>query len=243
MLVKMSIPYDSEKGALLSRDIVGFINYFSKVESVDLASKRGSFGAMQAYFGNRYREDPGFLEVKYGNFDAGLITGRDWKRLGKGIRKTGLLRNASTIALPPTGRSGLVIDASTGVEPLFSLVDYSGDINKTLIEDLAKVGVFSEKVVSKIYETGRLSGIEYIPENLKSIYKTALEIRPEGHLAMVEKIQEAVDESISKTINVPFGSTSEDIARIYLNAYKGGLKGITIFRTGSRSIQPRKLAQ
>lgn len=243
MLVKMGVPYDSEKGALLARDVVGFINYFSKVESVDLAKQRGSFGAMQSYLGNRYREDPGFLETKYGNLDTETIIGQDWMRLGEGIRKTRLLRNASTIALPPTGRSGLVIDASTGVEPLFSLVDYSGDVNKTLISDLKKAGVYSESLVAQISQTGRLSEIDEIPQAMKFIYKTALEIRPGGHLTMVERTQEAVDESISKTINVPFDSSSEDIARTYLDAYARGLKGITIFRTGSRSIQPRRLAQ
>jgi len=243
MLVKLRIPYDSEQGALLSREIVGFINYFSKIESVELAKQRGSFGAMQAYIGNRYREHPGFLEAKYGNLSTKIITSRDWMQLGENIRKSGQLRNASTVALPPTGRSGLVIDASTGVEPLFSLVDYSGEINKMLIDNLKEKGVYSGQMASQISQTGRISEVNRIPENIKSIYKTALEIKPEGHLTMVEKIQETVDESISKTINVPSNSTSEDVARIYLDAYARGLKGITIFRTGSRFVQPRKLAQ
>lgn len=242
LFVKIGIPYDSEKGAKLAREVVGFINYFSKVESVEMAQKRGSFGAMQFVIGNRYREIPGFLETKYGNLDTSVVTGEDWTRLGERIRKTGLLRNASTVALPPTGRSGLVIDASTGVEPLFSLVDYSGNVNPALVKHLKRNGYFSEQVLAQILRTGQLSHVDGIPESIKSIYKTALEIQPEGHLSMVARIQEAVDESISKTINVPSETSSDEIRAIYMDAYQKGLKGITIFRTGSRLVQPRSLA-
>jgi len=215
----------------------------SKVASSDLARERGSFLAMQMTAGNRYLETPSYLEEKYGDLDGQYITSAMWRQLGRKIRTTRHLRNATTIALPPTGRSGLVIDASTGVEPHFSLINYDGSINRSLMTDLSERNLASEEIVRAITKTGRVGDITAIPDDLKAVYKTALEISPHQHLLMVGAIQAAVDDAISKTINVPENYTPEYIAQIYMEAYGLNLKGITIFRTNSRKIQPRKLAQ
>lgn len=242
MFIEMGIPYDSDQAKQTALDIVTFINYVSKLESYELAKTRGSFEAMSLPIGNRYNDEPGFLEQKYGRLETLHVTPDMWQRLGKLIRGTGLLRNASTIALPPTGRSGLVIDASTGIEPVFTLVDNNGVVSPLLYRNLKARGLLNQEVLDQINRTGRIGHIQSIPLTLRNMYATALEIAPEGHLEMGAKIQHAVDESISKTINIPESSTPMDIVDIYMNAYKKGLKGITVFRANSKTYQPRKLA-
>lgn len=242
MFIEMGIPYDSDEARQTALDIVAFINYVSKLESHELAKTRGSFGAMTLAVGNRYNDEPGFLEQKYGNLGTSQVTPDMWQSLGKFIRETGLLRNASTIALPPTGRSGLVIDASTGIEPAFTLVDNNGEINPLLYFSLKERGLLNQEVLDQINRSGRIGHIQSIPLALRNMYATALEIAPAGHLEMGAVIQHAVDESISKTINIPESSTPMDIVDIYMNAYKKGLKGITVFRANSKTYQPRKLA-
>jgi ribonucleoside-diphosphate reductase alpha chain len=243
LFLKLQIPYDSSEARRLSSDLIAFVNYFSKVESHELAKTRGSFGAMDLVVGNRYRNNPGFIEDKYGQLSTTYVTSEMWQELGATIRQLRFLRNASTIALPPTGRSGLVIDASTGVEPVFSLINYDGSINQTLLEVLEENGLSNIALIEEIKQTGKIGHLTQIPENIRKIFQTALEITPDGHLAMVSGIQETVDESIAKTINMPNHSTPEDVMDIYLRAYNSGLKGITIYRTGSRTVQPRKLAK
>src|SRR3989344_4787633 len=103
MFIDMGIPYDGDQARQTALDIVAFINYVSKLESHELAKTRGSFEAMTLSIGSRYNDEPGFLEQKYGRLETLHVTPDMWQRLGKLIRETGLLRNASTIALPPTG--------------------------------------------------------------------------------------------------------------------------------------------
>lgn len=243
LLVKLKIPYASREGRELARNIVAFVNYYSKIESFELAKKRGSFGAMRLPAGCRYNELPGFIETKYGNLETPEISGKDWISLGEKIRETKLLRNASTTALPPTGRSALVIDATPGIEPLFPLNDYGGVVNRNLMDDLRARRLDTPETLRAIARSGKIGDILGIDSDVKSIYSTALEIAPEDHLKMVHVLQRAVDESISKTVNIPEATTPEEIMKTYLAAYDLGLKGITVFRTGSRTIQPRELAK
>lgn len=249
MLVKLKVPYDTEKGRNIIRDITAYINYESKIASHKLAYKRGSFGAMNLK-GNKYLEKSGFIENKYGKIETSLISKMMWIELGKKLRKTKMLRNASTIALPPTGRSGLVIDASTGIEPHFSLIDYGGDIYPSLLEDLKilynRKRITEEqfsKALETIKKTGQISQIDYLPSELKSIYKTALDIDSADHLLMIAAIQPVIDEAVSKTVNMSANASTEDIMNTYIQSYELGLKGITIYREGIAKNQPRKLSK
>jgi len=243
LLLIRGIPYDSQEAYETIRDLVAFINYISKLESHELAKIRGSFGAMYSIIGNRYLEDVGFIKRKYGQLETKYVSSRDFLALDQLIKETRLLRNASTTALPPTGRSALVIDASTGIEPLFSLLERDGSINPILRNVLSNQGLLTYVIVDEIQRTGTVKHISQIPENIRRVFRTALEIRPEDHIAMVAEVQRAVDESISKTINLPESATVKDVLRLFLIAYRSGLKGITVYRSGSRRIQPKSLTK
>ena len=239
MLIEMEIPYDSDKSRNLCRDILAFINYQTKLASIDLAKKRGSFGAMNMKNGCRYNENPGFIEQKYGQLKTNTVSVNQWNELGSFIRETRLLRNCSTIALPPTGRSGMVINASASIEPLFSLSPNT-IINHSVKKQLQKTFNYTIENSSLIENEGTCQNTN-LPFHIKEYLKTATEISSEGHLKMISAIQPCIDESISKTINLFNSATVSDIKNIYIQAYNSGLKGITIYRDGSLQFQPKKI--
>ncbi len=88
---------------------------------------------------------------------------------------------------------------------------------------------------------GNLRGIEGVPEELRTLFVTALEIPPDRHLEIQAACQQHVDNSVSKTINLPPEATPEEIGGIYRRAWQLGLKGITVFRYGSRETQVLEL--
>ncbi len=235
-LIRLGIPYASDDGREFARDVVAFINYHSKIASHALAKKRGSFGAMSALFGCKYTEEPDFLSAKYGNINTQWVSGSEWKKLGLLIKSSKLLRNSSTIALPPTGRSALVINASTGVEPIFSLIHPDKISLLPVVREVLNIDDSQERAIIK---SGKLN--DSYDETMKILLKTNAEINPTDHLLMVAVLQQVVDESISKTINLPQDATVELTQHIYAQAYFLNLKGITMYRDGSSRFQPRKL--
>ncbi len=240
MLINLGIPYSSNEARELTRDIISFVNYRTKLASVELAKTRGSFGAMMMNEGCRYNLYPGFIEQKYGELETRTVSSSQWIELGNIIRESKLLRNCSTTALPPTGRSGLVIDASTGIEPLFSLSN--GDqLHHSVRTYFEKEGLLDSDSLSMVKVRGSCQETN-LPEEVKDCLKTAVEISSFDHLEMISSIQPCIDESVSKTINLPFYSTPSDIEDIYLRAYKSGLKGITVYRDGTIKSQPKKLS-
>jgi len=235
-LIRLGMPYASDRAREYARDIVAFINYHSKVASHALAKERGSFDAMKAQFGCRYTESPDFLTLKYGSTETRWVSGKAWRELGESIRSSKLLRNSSTIALPPTGRSALVIDASTGVEPIFVLVGSDGAILPVVKEAIGRMTQDQEQAI--------LHGREidsFFNSQTRELLRTSTEICANDHLLMVAALQPVVDESISKTINLPQGATVAEVERIYMQAYSLNLKGMTMYRDGTSRFQPRKL--
>ncbi len=234
MLMALNIPYDSDQARNLLQDILNFISYHSKEASFELAKTRGSFTAI----GDSKFMDESFIMNKYGSLKTPHVSREQWQSLAKKIKETKLLRNATTSALPPTGRSAMVIGASTGIEPVFSLNSSDG-IHPLLYTFLKKYSLHENTaIVDEINKTG------YAPQTIKAMnpsFVTATEIAPKDHLAMVIAAQKAIDESISKTINLPEQTTPEQIEEIYKNAYAQGLKGMSVFRNNSRSFQPKKL--
>lgn len=222
MLFSLELPYDSKEALLLAEDLMSFINYTSKLASVALAEKREPF---LAFNDSETRKD--LIIGRYLRLNSNTVKDRDWKNLEERIYSSGI-RNVSTTAIPPTGKSALIIGASPSIEPLFRL---SPDNVRNYI---------SESSLKAIEKTGSCQKTD-VPEKIKNIYKTCLELSPEAHLRMVAAFQKYTDESIAKTVNLPNNATPEDIMRTYLLAHDLGLKGITVFRDGCKK-QPIKLS-
>ncbi|WP_232519911.1 hypothetical protein [Actinosynnema pretiosum] len=120
LLLAAGLPYDSPEARRLAADVLTWVNYHSKLASVELAERRGPCPAVR---GGRSRyADPAFLG-RFATAGVRTVAPARWTALARRIAGDGILRNASTIALPPTGRSAPVVGASTGVEPLFRLTD------------------------------------------------------------------------------------------------------------------------
>lgn len=169
------------------------------------------------------------------------MTRGDWAALADDIATTGLLRNSSTIAVPPTGRSAPVVHASTGIEPLFRLSDdLPGHQRADVVAALTAAG--RTDVLGFVATHGRLPADPTLPERLRGVLATATQISPSGHLAMAAAVQACVDEAVSKTVNLPGTASPTDVYDTYATAFELGCKGITVYVDGSRSVQPQALA-
>lgn len=219
MITMLGLSYDSAKAREVVADVLAFINFISKLKSRELAEQRGSCLAMHHTLGNKYFDEISILTELYADKKSSTVSSQDWTNLGREIKKDKRLRNIVTIALPPTGRSALVVDASTGVEPFFS---------RELIN--SSVRQIQDKVADNMKQTEL---IQYLA--------VAKDIHPLGHLAMVAALQDFTDEAVSKTINMPSNTTQREVREVYIEAYKKGLSGVTIYVDQSHISQPVKL--
>ncbi len=150
------------------------------------------------------------------------------------------VRNATTTTIAPTGTLSIIAGCSSGIEPLFAIA-YKRlildtefyEINDYFFKIAKERGFYSEELKEKVMVKGYLRGIKEVPKEIKRLFKTAHEIPPEDHIEMQTSFQEFTDNAVSKTINMPYRSKKEDVAKAFLLAYEKGCKGITIFRYGT----------
>lgn len=242
-LIQSNIAYDSTQGTKFAREILSFINYTSKIESVKLAKERGSCLSMMDKNENLYYKD--FLSKKYASEGTSTVSGNQWQALSDEIKNTGLLRNILTTALPPTGRASIILGVTTSIEPMFSILADSGELNKSIEKLLLSLKLSdTESIISNAVSFGSFQNELRIPEDIKGVLKTAKEINVKGHLSMVGAlagIHGVIDEAASKTVNLPSSATIDDIEKTYLLAHEMGLKNVALYRDQSKIHQPKKL--
>lgn len=244
MLMKIGISYASEQGTKLASQIIEFIDYESKCESIELSKERGRF----ANFKGSIYDSEHYLYNKYKDKSAGKISDEQWKELDNKIKKFGI-RNATTTCIAPTGTISMIAGASGGIEPLFGLVfsrlilDNTEmlEINPIFKNYMIKHNLYSEELMKKIAINGSIAHINNIPENVKKIFVTAHDITPYWHVKMQAAFQLHTDNAVSKTVNFVESATRDDIKETYILAYKSHLKGITVYRNNSRTFQPMNL--
>jgi len=155
------------------------------------------------------------------------------------------MRNAATTTIAPTGTISLIAGVSSGIEPVFSIVQTRHVLNGDSLHEVhplflkvAKAEKFFHKtLIQKIADAGGLAAVDEIPKPIKALYKTSLDISPEWHVKIQAAFQKHTDNAVSKTVNLPTDATEADVAAVYLSAYKLGCKGVTIYRYGSRAKQ------
>jgi len=214
MLIQMDVSYDSVKALEIADKVMTFINDTAHKASAELGEEKGGF---PAYKGSIYDRPGGPV-----------------------------MRNASCTTIAPTGTLSLIAGCSNGIEPLFALVYVRRimegrrllEINPYFISAAKELRFYTDGLIEKLARGARLSDIEEVPKAIKRLFVTAPEIAPQWHVRMQAAFQRHVDNAVSKTVNLPRMATREDVARIYMLAYEQGLKGITIYRDGSRRKQP-----
>lgn len=233
----LGIPYSSEEGFRFIMKVSEYLTYYAMLESVERAKTRGVF---PKYYQTSYPD--GELPVE-GYYHRELWT-LDWNYLVELIKRYGI-RNVEVTSIAPTGSISMLVDVSSGIEPQYALVYekrvtagvyYYVDIE--LERQLRERGLYKEEILKKISENGgSLLGIPEIPDDIKRVFLTALDIPWWDHVRAQAVAQLWITTSISKTINMPSWVTPEDVLSAYLFAYKAGCKGITIYREGSKSAQ------
>ncbi|HEY5595847.1 MAG TPA: adenosylcobalamin-dependent ribonucleoside-diphosphate reductase [Candidatus Bipolaricaulota bacterium] len=212
MLIKLGYKYDSEEALEFADRTFERIKNQIHLASTQLAQEKGPFDAFDA---EKHLQSP-FIQ----RLDA---------KVKNRIKKHGI-RNAALITVPPVGSGSVLAGTSSGVEPIFSLsyVRRSKSLSK------GEFRVF-HPLVQEYLDYRAEQGQPLDDESqLPDLFVTAHQIKPDMRVRMQAVIQKHVDHAISSTINLPRQTTAEEIKQIYMDAWKQGLKGITVYREGSR---------
>ncbi len=213
MLYKLGVSYNSEQAIETAREVMAFIKKTADGKSAELAEKRGSFPM----------------------FDNSVYPARGVKRM----------RNATVTTIAPTGTISIIAGTSSGIEPVFAISyirnvmdnDKLLEVHPYFEEKAKQMGFYSKELMERIAKSATLKDIEEIPLEIKDVFVTAHDITPEYHIRMQSAFQEYTDNAVSKTVNFPKFATRQDVKDAYDLAYELGLKGVTIYRDGSRQNQ------
>ncbi len=218
ILIKLEIPYDSEKAITLAKKIMKFIALESKTASAEIAKIRGVF--------------PNFKDSIYDKPESARVR----NATTNSIAPTGtiaIIAGCSSSIEPYFALAYRRMSYIGKTEEAVELIEVN-----PLFEEVAKnESFYSEELMKKVVEKGTVKGIEEVPEKWQKIFVTAHDIAPEWHIKTQAAFQQYVDLAVSKTINFPYQATVEDVEKSYLLAYRLNCKGITIFRSESRQLQ------
>jgi ribonucleoside-diphosphate reductase alpha chain len=266
LLMRMGYPYDSDIGRGIASIITAMMTGQAYITSNRLAMTLGNFEALRDNLSSmtvviRDHKNAVMDNIVYPFKDKNL----EWAYFAKEIKEIEEIwielnqlsnfRNSQVTLLAPTGTTGLVMDCDTnGIEPEFSLVKYKsmagGGVIKTIskcAEDAIK-GMYDASVAKTFIDNmknGEDLAAYIIKEEQWRVFDTALPnnssgrcISPKGHIEMMMAVQPFLSGAISKTVNIPCDYTPEQIEQIYMQAWEGGLKGVTVYRDGCKAFQP-----
>lgn len=207
-LIKMSLRYGSEEARKFTRDIMRFIFRQAVYASSNLAEERGNF--------------PGYNKAVW---DSEIIGHAFTDKEIYEFKKKDKLRNCSLLSIAPTGSIGTMLNISTGCEPFFML-SY-----KRRTESLNGESTYYDVEVPVVTQYKEATGSNELPD----FFVTSANISWLDRVKMQGTMQEYCDTAISSTVNLPKGTTPDVIKGIYLEAWKYGCKGITVYVDGSRN--------
>ena len=258
LLMAMGKGYDTDGGRSTAAAITSIMTAASYRRSAELA---GIVGPYNGYARNAEAHKKVMRKHRAANesalvvpADEGLhaVATREWEQVVS-IGEANGYRNAQASVLAPTGTIGFMMDCdTTGVEPDFSLVKFKklvggGSmqiVNQTIPRALAKLGYDDEqarRIVDFISENGHVIGAPGLAREHYEVFDTAMgqrAIAPMGHVRMMAAVQPFLSGAISKTVNLPESATVEDIADVYRQGWKLGLKALAVYRDNCKVGQP-----
>lgn len=211
LFIMLNLPYGSEAATKLTRNLLRYITHQARQMSQELADERGSFPAFgQSCFVDTYPA----------------------------------LRNATVTTIAPTGTLSIIANCSSGIEPLFglSLAKHVMEgqtlttVNRVVLDYLAERDLLSNSILDAINQHGSVANTD-LPDDVKAVLATAHEITPFWHVAQLSAAQRYTDNGVSKTVNLPHGAQPDDVAKVFIQAFTSGCKGITVYRDASRAQQ------
>jgi len=233
LLYELRLPYNTDEGRKFMEKLMQFIAYYSKLESIDLARKRGNL----PYYDKSFYKDG---RLPFSGFELKDEWDFDWEKVSNDIKKYGI-RNGYDTIIAPTGSISMIAGCSSGMEPVYSLtfeknvkVGSFYYVDPAFERALKKEGLNTDELMEEICDNkGSVQGLSSFPEELQKVFVTALDITPEDHIRALASFQKWVDSSISKTNNFPADATIEHMRESYILAYKLGCKDVTVFRDSS----------
>jgi ribonucleoside-diphosphate reductase alpha chain len=266
LLMFNGIPYDSSEGRHYAAAVTSLMHGQAFLMSSKIAAEMGPFAGYPpnrdaflevvsmhrdaAYAVERSGVPKDLYEAQRAVWDLTLESGRQHG-----------FRNAQATVLAPTGTIGFMMDCdTTGVEPDLALVKYKklvggGTIkivNQTVPNALTRLGYSDAQmhaIVGYIDEKGTIEGAPGLRSEHLPVFDCAFKalggsrsIAPMGHVRMMSAVQPFLSGAISKTVNMPNDATVEEIADVYLQGWKMGLKAIAIYRDGCKRTQPLNTA-
>jgi ribonucleoside-diphosphate reductase alpha chain len=232
-MFELDIPYDSVEGRTFAGEVMKTITTACIEASADRAKEFGSF--------ERYEDvKDDVLRILAEHTDNNEFV------MNK-VRKYGV-RNSQFTTAAPTGTTALSCDCSYGIEPSFGLI-----FQKTLVETGETVTIvnpifknrfeneawYTPDLVEKIIANkGSLKGIRGIPKEVRDVFVVAHDIKFKDRIDLQSELQKYCSTGISSTLNLPSTTTRDEVSELYRYAYQKGLKGVTIYRDGSKKSQP-----
>jgi ribonucleoside-diphosphate reductase alpha chain len=213
MFIKLRLAYDAPEALELAETIMARIQDRAVAQSQVLARERGPF--------------PSFDQSR-------------WHREGQPPR-----RHATVTTVAPTGTISIIAGASSGIEPLFAVAyrrralegEEFEEVHPLFLEKLRQAGLSPDEWVPQVLATGRVRPLSGLPEDIRRLFPTTFEVSVENQVKMQAAFQRHVENAVSKTINLAPEATKEDVAAAFRLAHQLGLKGITVYRYGSKPGQ------
>ena len=234
--IKLRMPFTSDEAKALNQDIFETIYYAALTASMEEAQRDGTY---ESYKGSPISKGE-FQHNMWGVKDEDLSGRWDWAKLRKDIKKNGV-RNSLLVAPMPTASTSQILGNNECFEPYTSNIYtrrvLSGEfivVNKHLLEDLVKLGLWNEELKQELMKAnGSIQHIDFIPQDIKDLYKTVWELSMKDIIDMARHRGYFIDQSQSLNLFME-GATMAKLTSMHFYAWKSGLKtGMYYLRTKS----------
>jgi ribonucleoside-diphosphate reductase alpha chain len=259
LLMARGLPYDSDEGRAYAAAITGLMTGRAYRKSAEIAGRMGPFAGYKpnaaAMIGVMAQHRAAVGNIQDSDvIPADLLSAcrQAWDDV-LNIGEVHGYRNAQATVLAPTGTISFMMDCdTTGVEPDFSLVKSKklvggGEItivNKSVQMALEKLGYTpaeGEEIVAFVDERNTVVGAPYVKSEHYPVFDCAVgdrAIHYTGHTKMMGAVQPFISGAISKTVNLPEAATVDEVAKLFVDSWKLGVKAIAIYRDNCKVAQP-----
>ena len=213
MLIRLGVPYNTDKAIELAENVMGFIQSEGRKVSQELAKERGAFP----------------------NFDKSVFAVKQMPPMRNATITT--IAPTGTISLIAGCSSGIEPLFAVAYEKHVMDNDKLLEVHNDFVRIAKDRGFYSQELMEKVAKKGSPFGLEEVPEDVQKIFYTSHLIAPEWHIKMQAAFQKHIDNAVSKTVNFPNEATKKDIETAFRLAHQLNCKGVTVYRDGSRDSQ------